>query len=142
MLCVSLELVELSCSRVIGSLLERRSERESFTGESASPFTVERDGLTSQRERERESVYVCCQALLLMPSSTGWLPVPTILFMPRCVWQALPCSPGTTNIDAHNTVYALTCLEVCRVSVCHGLVAPSSRCAGYGRVWSSILRLT
>ena len=51
---MSLELVELLRSRVVESLLERRSR---FFGESASPFIVERDGLTSQREREK--VYMC-----------------------------------------------------------------------------------
>ena len=45
-------------------------------------------------------------------------------------------------VSAHNTVYALTCLKGCKVSVYHSLVAPSCRCAGYGKVRSSVLRLT
>ena len=58
MLCVSLKLVELLCSRVVEKVFERERERASyFLGESASPFIVERDGLTSQREREK--VYTC-----------------------------------------------------------------------------------
>ena len=55
-LSVSLELL---CSRVIEKVFERESsERASrFLAESTSPFIVERDGLTSQRERDR--VYTC-----------------------------------------------------------------------------------
>ena len=56
MLCVSLKLVELLCSRVVERVFERERQRP-FSGESASPFIVERDGLTSQREREK--VYTC-----------------------------------------------------------------------------------
>ena len=37
-------------------------------------------------------------------------------------WQALPCSPGTVNVDAYNTVCALTRLESCIVPIWHGLV--------------------
>jgi hypothetical protein len=44
--------------------------------------------------REKESAYVCYLVLLLTPSGTGWLPAPIILFIPKRVWQALPCSPG------------------------------------------------
>ena len=29
----------------------------------------------------------------------------------RRMWQALPCSPGTANVGAYNTVCALTRLE-------------------------------
>ena len=72
----------------------RERERASLLGESSSPFIGEGDGLTSQRERERECVYGRCLVLLLTPSDTGWLPAPIILFMPRRVWQALPCSSG------------------------------------------------
>ena len=46
------------------------------------------------------------------------------------------------NIDAHNTVWVLTRLEGYIVPVWHGLVALPYRCAGYGRVRSSVLRLT
>ena len=41
-----------------------------LVGESASPFIVEGDGLTSQRERE--SAYGRCLVLLPMPSGMGW----------------------------------------------------------------------
>ena len=47
-----------------------------------------------------------------------------------------------TNVDAHNIVRVLTRLKGCIVLVWHGLVALSCRCAGYGRVRSSVLRLT
>ena len=66
--------------------------------------------------------------------------VPTILFMSRCMWQALPCSPSMANIGAYNTVCVLTDLEGCIVPIWHGLMAPSCRCAAYGRVRSSVLR--
>ena len=62
--------------------------------------------------------------------------------MPKRVWQALPCSSGTANVSAHNTICGLTRLEGCIVSVCRDLDAPSCRCAGYDRVRSSVLRLT
>ena len=47
-----------------------------------------------------------------------------------------------TNVGAHNTVWVLTCLEGCIVPIWHGLVALSYRCAGYGRIRSSVLLLT
>ena len=43
----------------------------------------------------------------------------------RRMWQALPCSPGATNVGAYNTVCTLTHLEGCIVPVWHGLVASS-----------------
>ena len=46
------------------------------------------------------------------------------------------------NVGAHNTVWVLTCLKGCIVPVWHGLVALPYRCAGYGRVRSSVLWLT
>ena len=57
-----------------------------------------------ERKRERECVYVCYLVLLLTPSGTRRLSAPTILFMPRCVWQVLLCSPGMVNVGAYNTV--------------------------------------
>jgi len=54
---------------------------------------------------------MCYLVLLLTPSGTRQLLAPIILFMPRRVWQALPCSPSMTNDGAHNIVYALTHLE-------------------------------
>ena len=106
--------------------------------ESSSPFIVEGDGLTSQRKRE--NVYVCYLVLLPTLSSTRRLSAPIILFMSRCMWQALPCSPGMANVGAYNTVWVLTRLEGYIVPIWHGLVAPSCRCIGYGRVRSSVLR--
>ena len=35
----------------------------------------------------------------------------------RRMWQALPCSPGTANVGAYNTICALTRLEGCIVHV-------------------------
>ena len=46
------------------------------------------------------------------------------------------------NVSTHNTVWVLTRLEGCIVPILHGLVAPSYRCAGYGKVRSSVLWLT
>ena len=34
--------------------------------------------------------------------------MPTTLFMSKRIRQALPCSPGTANVGAYNTVCALT----------------------------------
>ena len=45
-----------------------------------------------------------------------------------------------TNIDAHNTIWVLTCLKDCIVPIWHGLVELSCMCAGYGRVRSLVLR--
>ena len=45
-----------------------------------------------------------------------------------------------TNVGAHNIVWVLTHSEGCIVPVWHGLVALFCRCAGYGRVRSSVLR--
>ena len=75
-----------------------------------------------------------------MLSGMRRLSAPIILFMSRCMWQALPCSPGMANVGAYNTVYVMTCLECCIVPIWHSLVAPSYRCVGYGRVQSSVLR--
>ena len=47
-----------------------------------------------------------------------------------------------TNIGAHNTVWVLTHLKGCIVPVWHGLLVLPCRCAGYGSVQSSELRLT
>ena len=79
--------------------------------------------------------------LILLPTLSGTrrLSAPTILFMFRHILQALPCLPNTANIGAYNIVCALTRLEGCKVPVWHGLVAPSYRCAGYGRVRSLVL---
>ena len=90
--------------------------------------------------RERENIYVCYLVLLPTLSGTRQSSVPTILFMSRCMWQVLPCSPGMANVSAYNTVWVLTSLEGCMVPIWHDLVAPSCRCAGYGRVRSSVLR--
>ena len=35
----------------------------------------------------------------------------------RRMWQTLPCSSGTANVDAYNTVCALTRLKGCIVPV-------------------------
>ena len=56
-LCVSRTFLAIAYSSRQDSLPERRSQRH-FSGERASPFIVERDGLTSQRERERECIRV------------------------------------------------------------------------------------
>ena len=79
--------------------------------------------------------------LVLLPtlSSTRRSSTPTILFMSRCRWQALPCLPGMANVGAYNTVWVLTRLEGCIAPIWHGLVASSCRCAGYDRVRSSVL---
>ena len=99
------------------SFFRRAKELESFLGESSSLFIVEGDGLTS--ERKRENVYVCYLVLLPTLSGTRQLSEPTILFMSRCMWQALPCSPSMANVGAYNTVRVLanvdTVLQVCRV---------------------------
>ena len=50
---MSLKLVELLCSQVVERVFERERASLVFSRESASPFIVERDGLTSQREREK-----------------------------------------------------------------------------------------
>ena len=55
-MCVP-RVVELLCSRVVEKVLERERASFCFSGESVSHFIVERDGLTSQREREK--VYTC-----------------------------------------------------------------------------------
>ena len=103
------------------------------------PFYCQRGrALTSQRKRE--NVYVCYLVLLPTLSGTRRLSASTILFMSRCMWRALPCSPGMANISAYNTVWVLTRLEGCIVLIWHGLVAPSCRCVGYGRVRSSVLQ--
>ena len=120
------------------SFFRRAREPESFLGESSSPFIVEEDGLTTQRKRE--NVYVCYLVLLPTLSSMRRSSAPTILFMSRCMWQALPCSPGMANVDAYNTVCVLTRMESCIVPIWHAQVAPSCRCAGYGLVWSLVLR--
>ena len=116
-------------------------ERENVLqrGESASPFIVEGDGLTSQRKRECIRVlpspvaHVVGYETIIGAHNTVYV---------RRMWQALPCSPGTTNIGTYNTVHALTRLEGCIVPVWHDLVAPSYRCAGYGWIWSLVSRLT
>jgi len=91
-------------------------------------------------QRKRENVYVCYLVLLPTMSGTRRSSASTILFMSRCMWQALPCSPGMANVGAYNTVWVLTRLEGCIVLIWHGLVAPSCRCVGYGRVRSSVLQ--
>ena len=93
------------------------SSEGELLGESSSPFIVEGDSLTSQRKRERERVYVCDIVLLPTLSGTRRLSVPTILFMFRLIWQALPCSPSTINVGAYNTVCVLTRLEGCIVPI-------------------------
>ena len=93
-------------------------------------------------EWKRECVYVCCLVLLPTSSGTEWPSAPTILFMFRHIWQALSCSSGTVNDGVHNTVYTLTRLAGSTVFAWHALMAPSCRCAGHGRVQSSVLRLT
>ena len=76
---MSLELVELLRSLVVESLPERRSQSP-FSGESASPFIVERDGL-QVREKERKCIHV-------LPS----------LIAHAIVYEMVA--------SAHNTVYA------------------------------------
>ena len=85
---------------------------------------------------------MCCLVLLPTPSGTGWPSAPTILFIFRHIWQALPCSPGAANDGAHNTIYALTHLAGSTMFAWYAPMAPSCRCAGHGRVQSSVLRLT
>jgi len=85
--------------------------------------------------------------------------VPAILLIPRGIQGVLPCSPGTVNADAHNTVDAqrhmggaLPCLPGMRVDGAHNTVTEnvgayillgfcrarrghrvlSGRCTGYG----------
>ena len=83
-------------------------------GESASPFIVEGDGLTSQRKREWIRVLPS-----LVAHAVGYETVVgthNIIYVRR-MWQALPCSPGTANVDAYNTVCTLTRLEDCIVPI-------------------------
>ena len=63
-----------------------------LVGESASPFIVEGDDLTSQRERKIS--YGRCVVLLPTSSGMGWLLASIILFMFLRIWQALPCWPN------------------------------------------------
>ena len=97
-------------------------------GESVSPFIGEGDDLTSERERE------CARVLLsLVAHAVRYKRVVDAhnTVYVRCVWQALPCSPGMANDGAHNTVWVLTCLEGCEAPFWHGLAVLSYRCAGY-----------
>jgi len=55
------------------------------------------------REKERE--YVCVLPSLIAHAIGYEMIVgATILFMPRCVWQVLSCSPSMVNVGAYNTV--------------------------------------
>ena len=127
--CPSSRAIE-TVETMFGSLCSRRVVESSgprLLGESVSPFIVEGDSLTSQRERE--SVYGRCLVLFPTPSGTGCQPSPAILFTPPsptllfmlcCIWQATQCSPSTVNDGAHNTVYALTRLAGCTVFAWYG----------------------
>ena len=122
--------------------LKLRRERESqnhrpLLGGSASPFIGEGDSLT--REREFEHVL-----LSLVAHVVGYKMVVgahNTVYVRR-LWQVLPCLPGTANVGAYNTVCTLIRLEGCIVHVWHDLMAPSGRCAGYGRVWFLVWHLT
>ena len=84
-------------------------------GESASSFIDERDGLTSERERIRMPLSLAAHNTVLMSDACGRLrrllqvwqtSVPATLLIPRGMQGVLPCSPGTVNAGAHNTVDA------------------------------------
>ena len=53
-------------------LSRERRDHPSLLRESASPFVGERDGLTRERERKRESESVCYLVLLPTSSGTRW----------------------------------------------------------------------
>ena len=121
-------------------------------GEGASPFIDEGDGLTSERERVRRLLILVAHAggyrmmvgahntigcqihmgggvCLLQVWQTS---VPAILLTPRGMQGVSPCSHGTINDGAHNTVNA---------SEARGGALPygrevaeycSCRCTGYG----------
>ena len=97
------------------SFLRKAREPESFLGEGSSSFIVEGDSLTSQRKRD--NAYVCYLVLLPTLSGMRLSSAPTILFMSRCMWQALPCSSGMANVGVYNTISVLTCLEGCIVPI-------------------------
>ena len=102
--------------------LSRSRESVPQRGESVSSFIVEGDGLTSQRKREWIRVLHS-----LVAHAVGYETVVgahNTVYLRR-MWQALPCSPGTAKVGTYNTVYTLTRLEGCIVSVWHGLMAPS-----------------
>ena len=73
--------------------------------ESASPFIDEGDGLTSERERERERV---CMLLSLVAHAVGYKMMVGVhnTVCVRRMWEVLPCSPSMANDGAHNTVDA------------------------------------
>ena len=93
-------------------------DRPSF-GESVSPFIDEGDDFT--RENVRERVCVCYLVLLPMPSGTWWFVgahntvddwmhvVGSTVFFWYGQCRHLPYY--RINVDAHNTVRVLTCLE-------------------------------
>ena len=97
----------------------------SLLGESASPFIDEDDNFTSERERVRMLLSLVAHAggyrmtvgahnTIKCQDARGrscclwvWQTLaPTILWIPKGVQGVLPCSPGTVNASAHNTVDA------------------------------------
>ena len=79
------------------------------------------------KDGKRESVYVCY--LVLLPTPSG-IARHDLLYLTG------------NKVFAHLTIHDLARLEGCRVFVWHGLVAPSCRCTGHGRVRTSVLQLT
>ena len=93
--------------------------------ESVSPFIDEGDGITSERERVRTLLSLAAHAggykMMVGAHSTiycqthvggcivffryGTL-VPATLLISRGIQGVLPCSPGTINVGAHNTIDA------------------------------------
>ena len=95
-------------------------------GESASPFIDEGGGLTSERGKVRMLLSLAAHAseykmmvgthntVLMLDAREGlrcllqvWqTSVPAILLISRGMQGVLPCSPGTVNVGAHNTIDA------------------------------------
>ena len=75
-------------------------------------------------EKERESIHVLPSLVAHAVGYETVVDAHNIVYVRR-MWQALPCLPGTANVDAYNTVCILTRLEDCIVPVWCGLVASS-----------------